>query len=96
MLNKAQKYLIPFLGAITLIVNIFAYNFLPEKIGMQINTSGELRNYVSKPIFIIIAPAVMAVMYLLHKGSDNVNKSKYLSISVIIFIVNILSIFFNI
>lgn len=96
MLNKSKEYFTIILGAAALFVNLIAYKFLPEKIGMQINTAGELRNYVSKPIFVIIAPAVIGVMYFLSKGIDESNRSKYLMVSVIVFIVNILSILFNI
>jgi len=63
---------------------------------MQFNTAGELRNYVAKPIFVIIAPVVIAVIYFISKENDEANMSKYFMISIIIFIINIASIFFNV
>jgi hypothetical protein len=95
MTKKLKKYLIPLLGLAALIVNLVAYSFLPEKVGMQINTGGELRNYIPKTFFVIIAPAVMVIMYMISKANNEEDSYKYLIVSIIVFAINITSIFFN-
>ncbi len=49
---------------ITIICNIIAYNYLPDNIGLQVNTSGDINNYISKNLFVVFAPIGLALIYL--------------------------------
>lgn len=78
---------------LSIIINLVAYKYLPDQIGMQTDLKGNLNNYVSKNA-IVMMPIILGVMSYYY--SENSNKLKGLAAQVIFLLVNIAIIFSNI
>ncbi|RKD30515.1 DUF1648 domain-containing protein [Thermohalobacter berrensis] len=79
----------------TILINIIVYQYLPNRVGMQITLSGRLDNYVPKFIFVIIAPLILIASTVLAKNLKEEYK-KVLLVNIVIFIANIIMILANI
>lgn len=90
-----KKNMLILLGlVIVIIINICFYNRLPDNIGLQVSASGGLNNYISKLLFVIIAPVVLLITYgytLLKK--EEINKQLY--IMVVVVALNLILLFTN-
>lgn len=80
---------------ITIAINLFFYNKLPDRVTVQVNLEGEATNTFPKTIFLIFLPALGTVMtlYSLLKN-ENKKISAFLG-SIIVLCVDIWIIYFN-
>jgi len=78
---------------LSIIINVIAYKYLPEKIGMQIDLKGNLDNYVSKNFFLVMMPIIVIIINYYYSADSH--KFKGLAAQMIFSIVNIAIIFTN-
>jgi uncharacterized membrane protein len=77
------------------VVNLVAYQYLPEKVGLQIKASGQLNNFVSKPMFLLSSPLLLLISYLYLKFVVKDESPKNVIIGIIILFGNTILIYFN-
>ena len=90
-----KKKILLVMLALTVLVNIVAYNYLPQEIAAQITISGEKANYISKPIYLIAGPVILLGIYLFTRSMDKEKEKGYFFTGVIIFMINIVFILIN-
>lgn len=85
------------LAILSIIINLVSYKYLPEKVGLQLNTKGILVNYVPRLIFIVITPIVVFISntYSFIAKDDNTVLKGFI-VEIIFFVVNIIIIFSNV
>lgn len=77
---------------ITMLVNTAAYPYLPLKVGIHFNGSGVADNYVSRTVFVIGTPILIAVMF----AFSYVYKNKKIGVAIaeaVLFILNLWMVF---
>lgn len=81
---------------ILLIINLLSLRFLPNRIALQITSSGNLTNYCSKSMFAISLPimAFLVALYLFFKKEKRV--IYFLVVDIIILFCDLAAIFMNI
>ncbi len=95
-MNKKMYSIITIILIILILgINLYFYQQLPEKIGMQINTSGDLRNHMPKNLFIFIAPLVVLVFYVISLFNEKKEYGKTFIVGIIMFLLNIFTIIMN-
>ena len=62
---------------ITGAVSIYAYFHLPDKVATQIGLTGEMKNRVPTPIYLIIACAIILLLSVLSMTKEKEQKIKY-------------------
>lgn len=93
--NKIKHFTLPAMAVVTLLINIIAYKYLPDHVALQISFSGELRNFVPKIVFVFASPAVLMLLYYVNNSKEPGRKFKFIFISLIIFVINIIFIYLN-
>jgi uncharacterized membrane protein len=87
-LNKLSVIIL--IGAVlSLVINLIFYNKLPNQVGMQVTTSGNLNNFVPKIVFIFITPAFLIADLIYSTVAEKIASGKALVVGIIIFAANI-------
>ena len=87
-----KKISIGFIG-LSVIVNAFSFMYLPSRIGIHVNSSGVVDNYIPKTIYVLVTPAIIIAIFILSCLYKYSNKMKMLMGETILFILNLWIIF---
>lgn len=79
----------------TLIINLIAYSFLPDKVGIQINSSG-VSNSAPKLLYLFISFLVITLFSYLGSKPIGSKKNQYTAIAIFLSLLNVLTIILNI
>lgn len=75
---------------VSFIINLISLFFLPDQLGIHINSNGEFDGYISKYIGIFMIPMIMLLITFVSK-TEKVDLSKkflYILSNIILFILN--------
>ena len=75
------------LFALTIIINIVFFPFLPDSLAIQFNASGVSRT-VSKPLGLVIIPIIMLIINLAYRNDES-KKSSIILAGAILFAANL-------
>lgn len=92
-MNLIKKNIYPILNGIYLVITLlfdaYAYQRLPETIATQFNFRGEMANTMPKPTYMLITTGIILLLFLLGNRKEKFVQIKYIAISTIIVIANI-------
>lgn len=76
---------------LTVVVNIFGYFKLPDKVATKFSITGNLNNMVSKPVYLILTFLLIVVISILSvsKAEEKDQRMKYIVVSIIVTVANI-------
>ena len=80
---------------VSILINLVAYRYLPEKISIHTNGNGVPDNYVPKMFFVALTPAILFIINIVSIKLRKNELLKYFALTIILFFVNILIIFSN-
>lgn len=80
---------------IELFINILSYKFLPDRVGVQFDTSGNISNTMPKLLFIIFLPLLTLLLNFYFKKSNNSYQMKATLFTVVLFVINLFTLFIN-
>lgn len=83
------------LVVLTLGLNAAAYPFLPAQVGMQMSLEGELRNPAPKLVYVMVAPAILLLTYVLAKSKHANTTLQHLLAGGILFAANLALLYMN-
>lgn len=82
------------LALVTLVINVVAFPYLPDRVGMQLGAGG-LQSYIPKVFYVVLAPAVLAFVGFTSGRSERGVGLRSLAIGVIFFVVNAVILYVN-
>lgn len=94
-LEKMSKVTFYVILVLIILINLITFQYLPDKVGLQITFKGELANYAPKVLFVIVGPLILIIGKVFYRYSARNETSRLLLISIIIFIINILTVITN-
>lgn len=80
---------------ITTVLNVVMYNQLPDKLGLQLSTSGDMQNHIPKNYFILLIPVILLVDLMYSIKSDDEDQRSPLIIGLVAVGLNIFTIMMN-
>ncbi|WP_348623901.1 DUF1648 domain-containing protein [Paenibacillus peoriae] len=94
MKKNTEVYIVVGLIVITLLINIIAYPYLPDQVGIH-QRSGNFDNYISKLGFLVVLPSIQIIGSVLTKLTGKTTITLIL-LNVVALITDIVLIFINI
>lgn len=79
----------------TLIINVLSYPFLPDNVGIQVNTSG-VSNAAPKLMYLSISFIVISILAYFGSKPIGQKKNQYTGIAILLAILNLFTIILNI
>ncbi|MGI5838551.1 MAG: hypothetical protein ACOX8W_02700 [bacterium] len=83
------------LALVLFVINLAATPFLPELVGVQITRSGNLGNFVPKPLFVIGVPLLAIALGMTSGRKSEASLIGALAAPVIIFLANLMILIIN-
>lgn len=93
--KKLSNYIKLGFGILIVILGIISFWLLPDKVGMQISTSGQLQNYIPKVLAVILPFGVYALRFLPNKNGQTEDWKRNLIISVVAVFIQVFALISN-
>ena len=78
-----------------LVVNLCFFHFLPNKVGLHLDESGEI-GYVPKIIFVVLLPVISIAIHFIYRFIKKVPKNILMFVSVFLLVLDLVIIMMNI
>lgn len=93
--SKLEKNIKLGFGIVIFILGIILFIILPNKVGMQISVSGELQNYMSKIIAVIIPIGIYGLGFLPNGNDKSAEIKRNIILSLLAIVIQIFTLVSN-